>query len=278
MRKISAFATLLLLAAFSGKGAFAGPPFNNLEGVGGIAFNPLAYLADSGGGKPLLKAGDTEILARPRVGAWYVSLGQVNVDWATIGVADTFYKRLEVSYGYETVAPSGSSTVHKNNFGAKLLLVPENALKTKFLPAVSVGTIYKRISIVGTNTNDSGVDFYLAATKLIGQLPRPVLLSGGVLSTNGRATGVFGFDDKRKQVAFANIDVILPHGLVAGYEFRQGAKFPVFKDANYHDVHGAWLANNSLSLVVAYVYAGDHNSTDRVGLGKGLVLSGQYAF
>ena len=39
------FATLLLTAVFS-KNVFAGPPFNNLEGVGGVAFNPLAYLAE----------------------------------------------------------------------------------------------------------------------------------------------------------------------------------------------------------------------------------------
>ena len=39
------FAALLLTAVFS-KNVFAGPPFNNLEGVGGVAFNPLAYLAE----------------------------------------------------------------------------------------------------------------------------------------------------------------------------------------------------------------------------------------
>jgi hypothetical protein len=278
MKKSLLFATLLLLTAFLKKDAYAGPPFNNLEGVGGIAFNPLAYLADAGDGKPLIHSGDTQVLGRPRVGGWYVNLGQVNVDWAAFGIADTFYKRLEVSYGFETVSPSGGSTVHKNNIGAKLLLIPENALKTKFIPAISAGTIYKRSSVVGVNSSDSGVDFYFVATKLITQLPRPVLISGGALSTRGKATGVFGFDDKRKQAAFANIDIILPHGLVAGYEFRQGAKFPTFKDANYHDIHGAWLANKNLSFIAAYVYAGDHKSVDRVGLGKGLVLSAQYAF
>jgi hypothetical protein len=271
-------ALFALTIVFSAEGVLAGPPFNNLEGVGGVAFNPLAYLADSSADNSHLKIGDTDIIGKPRFGVWYVNLDHVNVDWTAIGVADTFFKRLEVSYGHETIAQANSSTKQKNNIGAKLLLLPENSFDAKFIPAVSVGTIFKHTSNVGAGVDASGVDYYLVATKLIGQLPRPVLLSAGVLSTQGRVTGVFGYDEKRKETAFGNIDVILPYNLVAGFEYKQGAGFPAFKNANYWETHLAWLANQNLTLILAYVNAANHKSSNRVGLGDGVVLSAQYAF
>ena len=109
MKKLTLlFAALLLTVIFS-KNVFAGPPFNNLEGVGGIAFNPLAYLADSG--EELIKVGDTDILAKPRFGAWYVNLGDPKIDWTSFGVATTLFKRLEISYGYENIGWSGNPTL-----------------------------------------------------------------------------------------------------------------------------------------------------------------------
>lgn len=279
MRKVILFTALLLLAVvFSVKVVLAGPPLNNLEGVGGIAFNPLAYLADSDGENSHFKIGNTDIIGKPRFGAWYVSLDKVNVDWATIGFADTLFKRLEVSYGYETIAQDNQATKRKKNIGTKLLLLPENAFNTKFLPAVSMGSIFKHTSNVGAGVDASGVDYYLVATKLITQLLRPVLLSGGVLSTKGKVTGVFGFDKDRTETLFGNIDLVLPWNLIAGFEYKQGARFSDFKNANYWDAHIAWTPNKNLSLVLAYVDAGDHKSSKVTGLGNGLVLSAQYAF
>lgn len=279
MRQFTLFLALLVLTVvFSVKSVFAGPPLNNLEGVGGIAFNPLAYLADSDGENSHFKIGNTDIIGKPRFGAWYVNLDKVNVDWTAIGVADTLFKRLEVSYGYEAIAQDNATTKRKNNIGTKLLLLSENAFDTKFLPAVSVGSILKHTSNVGVGVDASGVDYYLVATKLITQLSRPVLLSGGVLSTKGKATGVFGYDKDRKATAFGNIDVVLPWNFIAGFEYKQGTRYSDWKDANYWDTHLAWTPNKNLSLILAYVDAGDHKSTKVTGLGNGVVLSAQYAF
>ena len=258
--------------------AFAGAPFINLEGVGGVAFNPLAYLADSDGEDSHFKIGKTDIIGKPRFGAWYVSLDKVKVDWTTIGVADTFFKRLEVSYGYETIAQDNATTKRKTNLGVKLLLLPENAFDTKFLPAISVGSIFKHTSNVGAGVDASGADYYLVATKLITQLPRPVLLSGGVLSTKGKVTGVFGFDKNRAETLFGNIDIVLPWNFIAGFEYKQGARYKDFKNANYWDAHVAWTPNKNLSLILAYVNAGNYKSSSATGLGNGVVLSAQYAF
>lgn len=258
--------------------SYAAVPLNNLEGVGGVAFNPLAYLADSDGENSHFRIGGTDIIGRPRIGAWYVSLADVNVDWSTIGVADTLFKRLEVSYGYETINQENALAKHKNNIGAKLLLLPENSFYTKYLPAISAGAIFKHTSNVGAGVDASGEDYYLVATKLVTQLPWSVLLSAGLLSTKGKATGVFGYDKDRKATGFGNIDVVLPWDLIAGFEYKQGAKYPDWKDANYWDVHLAWQPNKNLALVLAYVDAGDHKESSKVGLGNGVVLSAQYAF
>jgi hypothetical protein len=279
MKDLKLFAAVLVLTVvFSVRGAFAGAPFVNLEGVGGVAFNPLAYLADSSGENSHFKAGDTDVLGKARFGGWYVNLSDVKVDWTTIGVADTFFKRLEVSYGYETVNQDNAVGIHKNNIGAKLVLLSENSFDTKFIPAVSIGGIFKNTSNVAAGVGDSGQDFYVVATKLITQLPGPVLISGGILSTKGKVTGVFGYDKDRKTTAFGNIDIILPANLIAGFEYKQGAKYSDWKDADYWDAHLAWTPNSNLTLILAHVNAGDNKSTTKVGLGSGVVLSAQYAF
>jgi hypothetical protein len=66
--------------------------------------------------------------------------------------------------------------------------------------------------------------------------------------------------------------------LAVGFEYKQGAQFSDFKNAGYWDIHVGWLVNKNLSLIAAYVNAGDETSTKKVGLGNGLVLSAQYSF
>lgn len=282
MRKLSILVLVsLLTVGFLIKDVWAGPPFVNLEGVGGVAFNPLAYLAESEGEESLIKIGDTDILAKPRFGGWYVNLPNngSKIDWTTLGVADTLFKRLEVSYGFESVALTNGATYRKNNLGAKFLVLKENSFDSKWFPAVSVGTIFKSTSdkykVAGLR--GSGQDWYLVATKTITQLSLPVIISGGLLSTQEYVTGVLGFGNKRDLTGFANIDVVLPHNIVLGFEFKEGARTALVKNSNYWDVHVGWLANKSLTFIAAYANTGDTKST-RTGLGGGLVLSAQYAF
>jgi len=266
-----------LTIALSSGIAHAGVPFTNIEGVGGVALNPLAYPASDSGGA------DTQAFSKPRFGIWYVNLpaNGVKTDWTSIGITDTLFKRLEVSYSYETIAVSAlGKNLHKNNLGAKLLLVPENAGGHNFIPAVSIGGIWKNTSDLptGWGFDDSGTDLYVVVTKLITQLPKPVLVSGGILQTNGLATGVFGYDDKSDTVFFGNADLIVTNNLVFGVEYKEGAKFKDWKNADYWNAHLAYLANKNLSLVAAYLNAGDEKSTSKFGLGEGFVLSAQYSF
>ena len=299
MKKFIVLGLAALVVSWQFAGAsYAGVPLENLEGVGGIAFNPLAYLANSGSKwidgtaakdskttagtdkKAFNDYGLLENTSKPQVGAWYVRLPQAHVDWTSLGTAFSLYNRVEVSYGWEAVAPHGGSTIYKNNVGTKVLLVPENAGGHNFIPAISVGGILKETTIVpqGSGANHVGFDTYLVATKLIKETPLPVLLSTGLLGTNSRTTGVFGYDHQYRPTWFANADLIVLKNLAVGYEYKQGAHFSGWHDADYQDVHVAWFITDKLTLVGAWVYAGAAKSTKEVGLGDGFTASLHYAF
>ncbi len=259
------------LFAAGAASALAGAPFTAIEGYGGGAFNPFAWT--HGQNK---EEGDSSLISRPQFGAWYVNLGDVDVDWTVLGAGVSVADRLELSYSHEVVAPAGPN-LEKDNFGAKLNLLPENTGGAA-VPAISVGAVYKTISDVGEGLDDADADYYLVATKFITQLPRPVLLSAGVLSTSARATGVFGFDDDRDVVGFGNICVLPFDNIAVGVEYKQGADVGGAKNADYWDAHLVWFANKNLSLIGAYVNAGDHKKESKIGLGDGAVVSIQYAF
>ena len=283
MKHLTKLALIVVTIFLTSNLSYAGLPLNNLEGVGGVAFNPLAYPAE---GDALYSVGDTEIVSKPRFGTWYTNLGQPKIDWGSVGAATTFFKRLEVSEGYQYVSWGKTGTdYHKNNIGAKFVILPENSFDTKFLPEISVGTIYKTTSdkvvhdLGLIHNRGAGEDWYAVATKTITQLPLPVVLSAGVLSSEEVATGVLGFTNQRRETAFGNVDVVLPHNFALGYEFKQGEEYDHSSNANYWDVHLAWLANKNLTLVLAYADTGRYNlANTKVGLGSGPVLSAQYSF
>ncbi len=278
MKSVLNIALVFALAVAWQAWAFAGVPLNNLEGVGGIAFNPLAYTAGTSTRAPGEDLTFKNAFSKPQFGVWNVRLDDVSIDWNTIGVAETIADRLEISYGQEVIAPTGKN-IHKQNIGAKALLIRENEGELDFIPAVAVGAIHKQTSLdTPAGVDRNGWDYYVVATKLVKALPRPVLLSGGVLSTKARVTGVHGFDHDREKTLFGNIDVLPLDNVAVGFEYKQGARFTAFKNANYWDAHVAWFANKNLSLVAAYVDAGDEKSSSVTGLGQGVVLSAQYAF
>jgi hypothetical protein len=281
--KLTLRSLLVTLALFGASLSYAGLPFNSIEGPGGAAFNPFAYTAGTPWGDKDSTASDNtldpaHIFSKPQVGIWYTSLGDVNVDWSSFGVAETLFDRVELSYSHEIIAPSGGDNLKKDNFGVKGLIIKENQWDKNYVPAVAVGAILKKTDGVAPGVDDSGSDFYLVATKLIKETPKPLLVSGGLLSTDGQTLGVFGYNHDRDLVGFANADVVLNDKLAVGAEFRQGARFDDFKNANYWDAHVIFFPNKNISIIGAYVNAGDENSTSKVGLGDGFVLSTQLQF
>jgi len=277
---------VLLVVCFIGT-AHAGAPFNNLEGVGGCGFNPFAY---PGGSKIKVPEKSKEsstksvinevskYVGMPQAGVWYTVLPSVNVNWFATGVSDVIMDRLEISYGYEAIWQRHAATHNQHNIGTKFLVVPENFNNFQFMPALSIGAIYKNTDNVIPGSKHYGWDGYLVATKMITQLPRPVIISGGALITNAYVLGAFGYDDDSVVTGFANADLVLTDQIIVGGEFKQGAHFQMLKNANYWNIHAAWMVNKDLTLVTALMLAGDYRSRDRVGLGNGFTVSAQYAF
>ena len=275
----------------------AGVPLNNLQGTGGIAFNPLAYTAGrpwSGDG-----GGDTTnaveqsaldgVVSRPQVGAWYVNLTDAEINWFTLGAALTFFDRLEVSGGYEFINAKkyGDKSINKYNVGAKLRFLDENAFDTSWVPALAVGGVYKYTdskTVDALGHDNDGFDAYVVASKLITQTPIPVLLSVGGLLSDEVVNGVVGHNDYGAAV-FANVDLIPVEQVAIGFEYKQGVHVgDGIRNHDYWDAHVAWFVTEKLTLVAAFTETGDkdkfyrHGSAKNLGVGSGAVFSVQYQF
>ena len=280
---------ILAASVLSASAAYAGVPLNSLQGVGGIAFNPLAYTA----GQPW-DGGETNvfngIVSKPQVGGWYVNLSDSDINWFAIGTAITFAERLEVSYGYgfTDAKKYGDKSIDSNNLGAKLRILDENAFETQWVPAIAVGAVYKHTNtdLAGAfGLDKDGFDYYAVASKLVKETPIPVLLSLGILYSDEVVNGVIGHGHYDISY-FANIDVLPSENIAVGFEYKSGvdAETSGIRNHDYYDGHVAWFVTPQLTLVGAYAYTGDKDRFYRdgnpknLGFGSGLVLSVQYQF
>ncbi len=276
------------IAAAALGAAYGGVPLNNLQGTGGIAFNPLAYTA----GLPW-EGGESNdlnnVVSKPQFGAWYVNLNDADINWYAGSAAITFFDRLEVSYGYGFINAHryGDKSIETHNVGAKLRILDENAFETSWVPAIAVGGVWKYTdskTVDALGLDDNGFDAYVVASKLITQTPVPVLLSGGLLYTDEVVNGVVGHNDY-DVVAFGNIDILPAENVAIGFEYKQGARVgDGIRNHDYYDGHVAWFVNKKLTLVAAFAETGDKDpfvrdgSAKNLGVGSGLVLSVQYQF
>ena len=280
---------ILAASVLSASAAYAGVPLNNLQGVGGIAFNPLAYTA----GQPW-DGGETNvfngIVSKPQVGGWYVNLSDADINWFAIGTAITFAERLEVSYGYgfTDAKKYGDKSIDSNNLGAKLRILDENAFDTQWVPAIAVGAVYKHTNtdLAGAfGLDKDGFDYNAVASKLVKETPIPVLLSLGILYSDEVVNGVIGHGHYDVSY-FANIDVLPSENIAVGFEYKSGvdAETSGIRNHDYYDGHVAWFVTPQFTLVGAYAYTGDKDRFYRdgnpknLGFGSGLVLSVQYQF
>ncbi len=275
-------------AAIATHGIFAGVPLNNLQGTGGIAFNPLAYTA----GLPW-DGGETNAVndwvSKPQVGTWFVNLNDADINWYAGSVALNFAKRLEVSYGYGFINARkyGDKSIETHNLGAKLRILDENAFETSWVPAIAVGGVYKHTdskTVDALGLDKYGFDAYIVATKLITQTPVPVLVSGGLLYTDEVVNGVVGHNDY-DTVAFGNVDILPAENIAIGVEYKQGARVgDGIRNHDYWDGHVAWFVTDRLTLVAAFAETGDKDkfyrrgSAKNLGVGSGVVFSLQYQF
>ena len=285
MKTNSLIAAALIGTTFT---TFAGVPLNNLQGTGGIAFNPLAYTAgrtwEEGGTNTLDK-----IVSKPQVGSWYANLTDTDIHWFALGAAVTVLERVEISGGYGGINAHkyGDRSINTYNVGAKFRFLDENAFDTAWVPALAVGGVYKYTdskTVDALGLDHDGFDGYIVASKLVKETPIPVLLSVGGLLSDEVVNGVVGHNDYGAAV-FGNIDIIPVKEVAIGFEYKQGVDVgDGITNHDYYDAHVAWFVTNALTLVGAYAYTGDKDkfyrkgSTKDLGVGGGFVLSVQYQF
>ena len=296
----------LSAAALASAAVHGGVPLNNLQGTGGIAFNPLAYTAglpwdDDGGGDSTNAVEKTDsplngVVSRPQVGAWYVNLNDAGINWWAGSAAISFADRVEVSggYGFINAHKYGDKSINTYNVGSKLKFLDENAFDTVWVPALAVGGVWKYTdsrTVDAFRLDDNGFDGYVVASKLITQTPVPVLLSAGLLLSDEVVNGVVGHNDY-DVVAFGNIDIRPAENIAIGLEYKQGVDAGdtsvtgghSIRNHDYWDAHVAWFVTKKLSLVAAFAETGDKDkfyrkgSTKNLGVGSGAVFSIQYQF
>ena len=130
-------------------------------------------------------------------------------------------------------------------------------------------------------TTSSGEDYYLVATKTLTNLPIPVILNAGVLSTKGYVRGVLGFGDDRDEAFFCNIETIPIANVIFGWEYAQGTDVGTdYSTDSMWDAHMAWMLND-FTLVASYATPAmkifiQHSRLP--SFGDGWVISAQYAF
>ena len=200
------------------------------EGETGVFVTPLAYTA----------ASPSDGLGHPLVAYHFLNGGEVLGDFYNVSATVGAFKRFEFGYTRAFHSSGGDpdfSALWTNGFNivhGKVNVVPENAGKTKWVPAVSVGFIARtQVQNVGGVIQDKDTtngDLYLVASKTITQTGVPIILSGGVRGTNAQLWGLGGNAPEWSAEAFgaAGFVVKLPKGASAIFaaEIAQQPRHP----------------------------------------------------
>ncbi|MEI7837163.1 MAG: DUF3034 family protein [Planctomycetota bacterium] len=265
-------------------------PFHTIEGYGGGAITPMAYLVNPG------KKSDT--VGMPSLSFTNVVAGKKNLQ--AISVSETLWKRIELSYAVDrfgigtldddihqaTGVDIKRDEVYLHNFNIRGLLVEENSFGLP-LPAVTAGVHFKvndgiadvnhrlagALDSIGYD-KASGVDYTLTASKTFANeltFKRPLIVTGGLRSSAASQLGLLGFGHERA-ITFEGSVVYLPTDwLLVGYEFRQKSnpydRIPglIGDEDNWHSFCASWLISKNMTLVGGWGIFGNLANTREDG-------------
>jgi hypothetical protein len=179
------------------------------EGETGVFVTPLAYTA----------ASPAKGLGRPLVAYHFLNGGEVLGDFYNVSATVGAFSRVELGYTRSLHSLGGDanfSALWNNGFNivhGKVNLVPENARKTKWVPAISVGFIARsQVRNVGgaiQGKDTTNADLYVVASKTITQTKVPIILSGGVRGTNAQLWGLGGNATEWNARAFGAVGFVI---------------------------------------------------------------------
>lgn len=248
-------------------------PVHTIEGYGGLAVTPMAYLVNPGD--------PASPVALPSVSATYVNLGSKNLE--SFAITETLFQRIELGYAaarfdigntrgdiQNATTVDVGQDVWLHNFNVRGLIIPENTW-CKFMPAVTVGAHFKYndgISAVNRSLGGllnslgyarcSGTDFTLTATKMFTEFGRPVIVSAGLRESQSSHAGFFGFSKDWSLTFEGNVSCLVLDNVLVAYEFRQKTdpynQVPglIEGEDNWHAIDVAWIINNHATLTAGW--------------------------
>jgi len=253
-------------------------PFITIEGQGGGAITPMAYLVNP--------APECEIFGKPSVAFDMIGLDGKNLD--TFMVTENLFGRIEFGFAADdlglgtlpgaiernTGVDIGRSDVWLYNFSLRGLLVKENAGENDWVPAVTVGAIFKTndgirqinerlggaLGTIGY-ARENGTDFTLTATKTLphGFFCKPLILTAGLRESEGANLGFLGFSDSYKTSFEGSVAVLPFDRWLFAYEFREKSspygtitlnnETIIGGENNWHAFDAAFIINKHATFV-----------------------------
>lgn len=268
------FLSLVSLMAQAGDGKLIGTAgLNQIEGSGGGGIVPWATLAGYDSREQI------------SVNAFTTQVDIDDYRLNVLGVSASFYDRVEVSlaqHRFDLKTLGGE--IKQNVYGLKYRLYGDVVYST--WPQLSVGVQHKELedgtiaAAVGADNNNSGTDFYLAATKVhLGA----VAGYNAVWSVTARATkanqlGLLGFggvnNNSYQMMAEASAGVLFSRHLAVGVEYRQKPDNLGLGEDDWFDVFVTYIPSKNVSFTLAWAELGSiAGAKDQKGLY--LSLNGQ---
>jgi Protein of unknown function (DUF3034) len=233
---------------------------SQVEGAAGGGLAPWALIAGYG--------------TRDQLGA---AIYHTNIDindfrMRSSGAAVGVYDRVELSlsrqlFSLGTTVPGQS--IRQDVIGAKVKLAGDAVIdQDTWMPQISAGVQYKKNRdmlvprLLGAK-HDSGVDFYVAATKLYlaGAFEQNLLANVAVRATRANQLGILGFggdrSDRYQPQMEASLAILPRDDLAIGVEYRfKPDNLSVFREDNFYDLFVAWFPSKHVSLTLAHVGMG----------------------
>jgi Protein of unknown function (DUF3034) len=273
---IAALGTLMTVAAHAGALQYpdqgkilATGGVSEVEGAGGGGLTPWAVITGYGTSDSF------------GANAHYTFVHLSDQSLYSYGVAASAFDRVEISYAKETyrfrtglLSTGGESSIDADVFGIKVKLLGDIVYdQDRWYPQVAVGAMYKKnkgldIPVLGVRDfspinlgakHDSGIDYYLSATKLY--LSESILANLTLRATKANQFGLLGFGGERSDNYHVEPEISLAYlftrKLAAGAEYRaKPHNLNIDSESGAYDFFVAYFPSTNVSLTAAYVDLG----------------------
>ena len=175
----------------------------------------------------------------------------------------------DLAFGSALGSTAANYQLEQNVYGIKIRLFGDAIYsQNSWIPQVSAGAQFKQnlnatlVKALGAR-DANGVDYYIAATKLlIGAVGgRDLLLNATVRASRANQTGLLGFGGDRNNSYRAEFEgsaaVLLRPDVILGMEYRQKPNnLSVAQEDRWTDEFVAYVPNKNLSITAAFAQLG----------------------